>query len=191
MTTELNDLPRGEARLVMALSGRAPVVGNANLFTFGGPELRRPQRVAAFTTTGERGLALVSTLGSLSRRLFMAVNDADPATLAEVVARAEYHDARAGALGVGDTMRLAVPALKDKGWIALLFGVPAMLELLASLPGRLAIAGTEYPLMLCILLDAEEYECRRQQGVDALIARFHARRRNLVSFEERTPRGRA
>lgn len=191
MTTEKVDLPKGEARLFFALADRAPVVGNARLFTFDHPDLGKPQRVAVFTARDERGLTLVSTLGSLSRRLFMAVADADPVTLAEVVARAEYHDARRGGVAVGDTMRLAVPVLKARGWVALLFGVAAMLELLASFPRRLRIAGTEYLPTLCIPLDAEEYDCRRRQGVNALIGRLHATRRNLVSFEGRGTRGRA
>jgi hypothetical protein len=170
-----------EAQLFAALSESMPVHDAARVVSFQVPGSFE-QRVGVFVAKERPEVSIVTTLGSLSEKVFVMVTDDAPDLLAEVVARAEYHDAMGGTLEVGHTLRLNMPSLAESGWAAVLFGVPAMLELLAAMPAQLSVSGASYGLVLCILLSPEEYDYKISEGVDALLDRFEATCRSLVSF---------
>src|SRR5512141_1954448 len=96
-------LGRLNARIFVFVLERVPAAEDGWTWTFRDAPGTPPQLVAAAPLTVDPGAAVVLTLGSLGGRILVTLTDADPARMAELLARVE-REALAGPSAPADVV---------------------------------------------------------------------------------------
>ena len=181
----MESLGRLNARIFVYVLERVPAAERGWTWTFrGGPEAP-PQLVAAAPLTVDPGAAVVLTLGSLGGRVLVTLTDAEPARMAELLARVE-REAPAGPSAPADlVLPLADPFLAENGRAGVALLPPSATRFFPKLPDAVRFDEEAFAVSAAVFLSEDELSLARAHGVQALAERFRLAGRNIVRFAHR------
>ena len=176
----MESLGRQNARIFVFVLERVPAAENGWTWTFRGSPEAAPQIVAAAPLTVDPGAAVVVTLGSLGGRVLVTLTDAEPARMAELLARVE-REAPAGPSAPADVaFPLADPLLAEHGRTGVALLPPSATRFFPKLPDAVRFEADAFAISAAVFLSADELALARDHGVQALAERFRVAGRNIV-----------
>lgn len=128
------------------------------------------------------GAAVVFTLGRAGRRLVVTLTDAEPARVAELLARAEQE------APAGDPVRIlpsADPFLVQNGRAGIALLPPSSGRWFPELPDAVRFDGEILQVSMAAFLSARELAEAKRNGPAALLAAFGRGERDLIRFAAR------
>lgn len=178
-------LGRLNARIFVYVLERVPAAEDGFTWTFRASPEAPPQLVAAAPLTVDPGAAVVLTLGSLGGRILVTVTDAEPARMAELLARVE-REAPGGPSAPADVvLPLDDPWLAEHGRVGVALLPPSATRFFPKLPDAVRFEEDAFALSAAVFLAADELALARDHGVEALAERFRVAGRNIVRFAHR------
>jgi hypothetical protein len=178
-------LGRLNARIFVFVLERVPAAEDGWTWTFRDAPGTPPQIVAAAPLTVDPGAAVVVTLGSLGGRVLVTLTDAEPARMAELLARVE-REAPAGPSAPADVvLALDDPWLAEHGRTGVALLPPSATRFFPKLPDAVRFEGDAFALSAVVFLSADELALAREHGVGTLAERFRVAGRNIVRFAHR------
>jgi hypothetical protein len=126
-------------------------------------------------------IAVVFTLGSLSRHIYVAATYGDPDPVAAFVAEVEEYDSYASGVCFGYTYRSHSPYLATKSMAASIMLSPATLSDLSPLESGLGVGGRVLEFLLVVFLTDNEFQTKLDRGFDALMELFETRNKDAIS----------
>jgi hypothetical protein len=176
----MESLGRQNARIFVFVLERVPAAENGWTWTFRGAPEAPPQIVAAAPLTVDPGAAVVLTLGSLGGRVLVTLTDAEPAKMAELLARVE-RKAPAGPAAPADVaIALDDPFLAEHGRAGVALLPPSATRFFPRLPDAVRFEDEAFAISAAVFLSADELALARDHGVQALAERFRVAGRNIV-----------
>jgi len=115
--------------------------------------------------------------------VFVAATRQHRKQVQRVVVEVADYDQRSARLRPYDTF--AIPGhrfLKRAGIACILFFEPDLLPWLERLRPHIELGSRSYHALLCFFIDDEENELRKCQGVEALLDRWNARKRDPLLY---------
>jgi hypothetical protein len=178
-------LSRLNARIYVFVLERIPAAEDGFTWTFrarpGGPA----QVVAAAPLSIDPGSAVVLTLGNVGKRILVTLTDAEPARMAELLARIEREvpadpsDPADVVLALDDPLAAAA----GRAGVALL--PPSATRFFPRLPDAVRFEEDVFVVSAAVFLSPDELALAREHGVAALAERFRLAGRNIVRFAHR------
>jgi hypothetical protein len=181
----MESLGRLNARIFVFILERVPAAEHGWTWTFRpSPELA-PQLAAAAPLTVDPGAAVVLTLGNLGGRILVTLTDAEPARMAELLARVE-REAPAGPTAPADVvLALDDPFLAEHGRAGVALLPPSATRFFPKLPDAVRFEDDAFAISAAVFLSPDELSIARAHGVEALAERFRVAGRNIVRFAHR------
>jgi hypothetical protein len=174
------DLTTPQNELFVRIMEKAPVSEKAAIQAIrfaGGPR----HVVCSATTTHEKGVSLVFNLPE-DGHIFVAATR-QPRQVRRVVAEVADYDQRDTRLHPHDTFAIRGHRfLKRAGDACILFFEPDLLPWLEGVGAHLETASRNYHALLCFFIDDEENELRKSEGVEALLDRWDAEKRDPLLY---------
>lgn len=178
-------LGRLNARVFVYVLERVPAAENGWTWTFRPSPGSPPQVVAAAPLTVDPGAAVVLTLGSLGGRILVTLTDAEPARMAELLARVE-REAPAGPSAPAElVLSLDDPFLAGSGRAGVALLPPSSTRFFPKLSDAVRFDEDAFAISAAVFLSADELSLAREHGVQALTDRFRVAGRNIVRFAHR------
>jgi hypothetical protein len=175
------ELTDGQNELFIQIMEKVSVSGKAVFATVrfvGGPK----HVVCSTASTHEKGVSLVFNLPE-DGHIFLAATRRHPKEVRRVVAEVADYDQRDARLKPYDTFAIPGHAfLKRTGVARILFLEPDLLPWLDGFGAHIGTALRNYHALLCFFIDSEENELRKSQGVEALLDRWDAQKRDPVLY---------
>lgn len=181
----MESLGRLNARIFVFVLERVPAAADGWTWTFRAGPGAPAQVVAAAPLTLDPGAAVVLTLGSLGGRVLVTLTDAEPARMAELLARVE-REAPAGPSAPADVaLPLEDPFLAAHGRVGVALLPPSATRFFPRLPDAVRFDDEAFAVSAAVFLAADELSLAREHGVQALAERFRVAGRNIVRFSHR------
>src|SRR5512138_2476617 len=152
----MESLGRVNARIFVFVLERVPAAESGWTWSFRASPEAPPQLVAAAPLTVDPGAAVVLTLGSLGGRVLVTLTDAEPARMAELLARVE-REAPAGPSAPADVvLPLDDPFLAENGRAGVALLPPSDTRFFPKLPDAVRFAAEAFALSAVVFLSADE-----------------------------------
>ncbi len=181
----MESLGRLNARIFVFVLERVPAAEDGWTWTFRAAPDAPPQVVAAAPLTVDPGAAVVLTLGSLGGRVLLTLTDAEPARMAELLARVE-REAPAGPSAPADlVLPLEDPFLAANGRVGVALLPPSTTRFFPRIPDAVRFDDDVFAVSAAVFLSPDELALSREHGVQALAERFRVAGRNIVRFAHR------
>lgn len=181
----MEPLGRLGARIFVYVLERVPAAEHGWTWTFRGSPEAPPQAVAAAPLTVDLGAAVVLTLGNAGGRVLVTITDAEPARMAELLAKVE-REAPAGPAAPADVvLPLEDPFLAANGRAGVALLPPSATRFFPKLPDAVRFEADAFAISAAIFLSADELALARTHGVQTLAERFRVAGRNIVRFAHR------
>ena len=178
----MESLSRINASIFVYVLERVPASPDGFTWTYEALPGGRAQAVGASRLQIDPGSAVVFTLGGLGRRVIVTLTDAEPARMAQLVARIERE---APAEPAAVALPLDDPWVKDSGRAGVALLPPSATRFFPKLPDAILFDEGALLVSAAIFLTPDELSLAREQGVDALAERFRLAGRNIVRFGHR------
>ncbi len=178
----MESLSRLNARIFLYVLERVPASPNGWTWTVNPPSGGPAQLVAAAPLSVDPGAAVVLTLGSVARRIVVTLTDAEPARIAELLARVEREvpdDPPEVALPLDD------PFVREAGRAGVALVAPSATRFFPKLPDAVRFDEDVFLVSAAVFLTPEELALSNEHGIDALAERFRRAGRNIVRFGQR------
>jgi hypothetical protein len=175
-------LTRLNAWIFVFVLERVPASPNGFTWTFPAGGDRPAQAVGASPLTIDPSAVAAFTLGGASRRILVTMTDADPALVAELLARIEREapaDPPEVAFAVDD------PFLHEAGRAGVALLKPSGTRFFPNLPDAVRFDDEVYDLSAAVFLAPDELALAAEHGVEALAERFRVAGRNILRFAHR------
>jgi hypothetical protein len=181
----MEPLGRLNARIFVFVLERVPAAEHGWTWTFRTAPGAPPQLVAAAPLTVDPGAAVVLTLGSLGGRVLVTLTDAEPARMAELLARVE-REAPGGPSAPADVvLPLEDPFLAENGRAGVALLPPSATRFFPKLPDAVRFDADAFAMSAAVFLSHDELALARAHGVQALAERFRLAGRNIVRLAYR------
>jgi hypothetical protein len=182
----MESLGRLNARIFVYVLERVPAAENGWTWSFRATPGSPPQVVAAAPLTVDPGAAVVVTLGNIRGRVLVTLTDAEPARIAELLARIE-REAPADPSAPADlALPLDDPFLAENGRAGVALLPPSATRFFPRLPDAVRFEEADaFAISAAVFLSADELALARESGVQALAERFRIAGRNIVRFAHR------
>jgi hypothetical protein len=181
----MESLGRLNARIFVFVLERVPAAENGWTWTYRAAPDAPAQVVAAAPLTVDPGAAVVLTLGSLGGRVLVTLTDAEPARMAELLARVE-REAPAGPNAPADlALALEDPFLAQHGRAGVALLPPSATRFFPRLPDAVRFEQDAFAISAAVFLTGDELSLARTHGVQALAERFRVAGRNIVRLAHR------
>jgi hypothetical protein len=181
----MESLGRLNARIFVYVLERVPAAENGWTWTFRSAPDAPAQVVAAAPLTVDPGAAVVLTLGNLGDRILVTLTDAEPARMAELLARVE-REAPAGPTAPADIAQsLDDPFLAQNGRAGFALLPPSVTRFFPRLPDAVRFEAEAFAISAVVFLSSDELALARDHGIQALAERFRMAGRNIVRFSYR------
>jgi len=182
----MESLGRLNARIFVYVLERVPAAENGWTWTFRAAPDAPAQVVAAAPLTVDPGAAVVVTLGNRGGRVLVTLTDAEPARMAELLARVE-REAPAGPDAPADlVLPLDDAFLAEHGRVGVALLPPSATRFFPRLPDAVRFDADAFAISAAVFLSADELTLARDHGVQALAERFRVAGRNIVRFAHRS-----
>ena len=181
----MESLGQLNARIFVYVLERVPAAEDGWTWTFRGAPDAPAQVVAAAPLTVDPGAAVVLTLGNLGGRILVTLTDAEPARMAELLARVE-REAPADPSAPADVV-LAIddPYMAAGGRAGVALLPPSATRFFPKLPDAVRFDEDAFAISAAVFLSPDELALARAHGVDELAERFRVAGRNIVRFAHR------
>ena len=181
----MESLGQLNARIFVYVLERVPAAEDGWTWTFRGAPDAPAQVVAAAPLTVDPGAAVVLTLGNLGGRILVTLTDAEPARMAELLARVE-REAPADPSAPADVV-LAIddPYMAASGRAGVALLPPSATRFFPRLPDAVRFDEDAFAISATVFLSPDELALARAHGVDELAERFRVAGRNIVRFAHR------
>ena len=181
----MESLGRLNARIFVFILERVPAAEDGWTWTFRGAPDAPAQVVAAAPLSVDPGAAVVLTLGSLGGRVLVTLTDAEPARVAELLARVE-REAPADPSSPADVvLAFDDPFMAASGRAGVALLPPSATRFFPRLPDAVRFDDDAFAISAAVFLSADELALAREHGVEALAERFRVAGRNIVRFAHR------
>ena len=181
----MESLGRLNARIFVYVLERVPAAEDGWTWSFRGSQGAPPQVVAAAPLTVDPGAAVVVTLGNLGERILVTLTDADPARMAELLARIEREVPADPSAPADLALPLDDPFLAENGRAGVALLPPSATRFFPRVPDAVRFDEDAFAVSAVVFLSADELALARERGVQALAERFRIAGRNIVRFAHR------
>jgi hypothetical protein len=178
-------LSRLNARVFVFVLERVPTVENGWTWTFREPADAPAQVVGAAPLSIDPGAAVVLTLGNRGGRILLTLTDAEPARVAELLARIEREVPADPSDPADVVLPLEDPFVAENGRAGVALLPPSATRFFPKLPDAVRFDGDAFVVSVAVFLSADELALAREHGVNALAERFRVAGRNIVRFAHR------
>jgi hypothetical protein len=181
----MESLGRLNARIFVFVLERVPAAENGWTWTFRATPESPTQVVAAAPLTVDPGAAVVLTLGNLGKRILVTLTDAEPARIAELLARVEREVPADPSSPADVVLPLTDPFLAANGRTGVALLPPSATRFFPKLPDAVRFEDDAYAISAAVFLSPDELALARGSGIGALAERFRLAGRNIVRFAYR------
>lgn len=181
-------LSRLNARIFVFVLERVPASENGWTWTFRERQDAPAQVVAAAPLSVDPASAIVLTLGNLGRRILVTLTDAEPARVAQLLARIERTVPASPSDEADVVLPLDDPFVVESGRAGVALLPPSATRFFPRLPDAVRFDDDVFVVSVAVFLAPDELVLAREHGVAALAERFRMAGRNIVRFGHR-PRG--
>ncbi len=181
----MESLGQLNARIFVYVLERVPAAQDGWTWTFSAGPDAPPQLVAAAPLSVDPGAAVVLTLGSLGGRILVTLTDAEPARMAELLARIEREAPSAPSAPADLAFPLADPLLAESGRAGVGLLPPSATRFFPRLPDAVRFDGDAFAISAVVFLSEDELSLAREHGVQTLAERFRVAGRNIVRLAYR------
>jgi hypothetical protein len=178
-------LSRLNARVFVFVLERVPAAEDGWTWTFREPPPAPPQVAGAAPLSVDPGAAVVLTLGNAGGRILVTLTDAEPARMAELLARIEREVPTDPSDPADVVLELADPFLAASGRAGIALLPPSATRFFPRLPDAVRFDDAVFVISAVVFLSADELALAREHGVAALAERFRVAGRNIVRFAYR------
>jgi hypothetical protein len=181
----MESLGRLNARIFVYVLERVPAAENGWTWSFRATPEAPAQVVAAAPLTVDPGAAVVLTLGNLGGRILVTLTDAEPARVAELLARVEREVPADPSSPADVVLPLPDPYLAANGRAGVALLPPSATRFFPKLPDAVRFDDEAFAISAAVFLSPDELALGRESGIVSLAERFRLAGRNIVRFAYR------